>query len=193
MAAGGLVLGAAGNVSARAEDGLAVVSPTSLPYETMRPEDVSVVGTDGSVLEGAPPSAEVAAHLAILAARGDVGGIVHTHSPYASALGCVVDEIPVVAVEQAATVGGAIPVCPYVPSGTPEMGETVAHAAGTRWAVVIRNHGPFCFGRDLADALACAFAVEECARMYAIARQVGEPSLLPDEEVDGVARRYGRR
>jgi L-fuculose-phosphate aldolase len=193
MAAGGLVLGAAGNVSARAGDAFAVVSPTSLPYETLQPEDVSVVATDGSVVEGAAASAEVLAHLAILAARGEVGAVVHTHSAYASALGCVVDEIPVIAVEQAASVGGAIPVCPYVPSGTAEMGEAVAAAAGGRWAVVIRNHGPFCFGRDLADAVGCAFAVEECARMYALARELGEPSLLADDETHRVAERYGRR
>ena len=194
LAAAGLVLGTAGNASARdRESGLIAVSPTSLPYETMTPEDVCLVDADGAVVEGGRPSVELPMHLGVLARRPDVGAVVHTHSPYATALGCVVDEIPAVTPEQAATAGGTVPVAPYAPTGQAEMAEAVLAAAGDRWAVVVRNHGPVCLGGTLAEAVACAFAVEEAARIYALARLLGKPSLLTEDEVERVARLTGRR
>jgi len=90
MEAGGLVTGTSGNVSARdAESGLVAISPTSIPYGRMRPEDVSVVDAEGGLLDGAAPSVELPMHLAIQSGRPEVGAIVHTHSPYATALGAV--------------------------------------------------------------------------------------------------------
>jgi L-fuculose-phosphate aldolase len=183
MAGGGLVLGAAGNVSARAGE-LIAVSPSRLWYETLRPEDACLVDQDGTLVEGRQPSVELPMHLGVLAARPEVGAVVHTHSPYATGLSCVLDEIPVVEPEQAASVGGAVPVAAYAPSGTAAVGEAVVAAAGTRRAAVIRNHGPVCLGGDLAEALACAFAVEENARIYGLARLHGEPFPLPDEEIE---------
>lgn len=183
LEAAGLVHGTSGNVSARDPgSGLIAVSPTSLPYGRMTAGDVSVVDADGRVLEGAPPSVELAMHVAVLAGRPDAGAVVHTHSPYATAIGLVADEIPVVLAEQAAAAGGPVPVVPYAATGKPAMGETVL-AAGT-WAVVVRNHGPVCLGRDLDAALRCALAVEEGARAYALACQLGEPALLPAAELE---------
>jgi L-fuculose-phosphate aldolase len=191
LAAAGLVLGTAGNVSVR-EGELVAISPTKLPYETLRPEDVCVVTGVGERLEGPQPSVELPGHLLLLSRPG-VGAVVHTHSPCASALGCVVDEIPVVSPGQAAAVGGAIAVAPYASSGEAATGEAVLAAAAGRWAAIVRNHGPFCLGRDLADALACAFAVEESARTYALALAHGRPAVLADEEVERIARLAGRR
>jgi L-fuculose-phosphate aldolase len=142
MAAGGLVQGTEGNASARAGE-LIAVSPTSLAYETMGPEDVSLVTPEGEVVEGPQPSVELPMHLAVLAARPDVGGIVHTHSPRATAR-------PSVPVAEGR-------------SGTPELGAAVLAAAGEGLAVVVRDHGPVCFGSDLADALERAFEVERSA------------------------------
>ena len=141
MAAGGLVRGTEGNASARAGELLAV-SPTALPYDTLRPEDVCLVTTEGELVEGPEPSVELPMHLAVLAARPDVGAVVHTHSPLATA------EPPVPKAEGV--------------SGTPELGAAVLEAAAGGNAVVIRNHGPVCFGADLAEALARAFAIERC-------------------------------
>jgi len=143
MEAGGLVHGTEGNASARA-GALLAVSPTSLPSHALRPEDVSLVTPEGELVEGAPPSVELPMHLAVLAARPDVGAVVHTHSPYATAH----PPVPV-------AVGD---------SGTAELGAAVAAAPGDGDAVVIRGHGPVCFGVDLAAALARAFALEEAAR-----------------------------
>jgi L-fuculose-phosphate aldolase len=169
MAAGGLVLGASGNVSARADD-LVAISPSRLWYDTLRPDDVCLVEPNGTLVEGPTPSVELPMHLAVLAARPEVGAVVHTHSPYATALSGVVDEIPVLEPGQAELVGGATPVAPPAPSGEAALGEAVLAAAGERWAAVVRDHGPVCFGRDLDGALACAFAVEENARIFALAR-----------------------
>jgi L-fuculose-phosphate aldolase len=142
MADGGLVRGTEGNASARAGD-LVAVSPTGLAYETLRAEDVCLVTAEGELVEGPEPSVELPMHLAVLAARPDVGAVVHTHSPRATAH----PPVPV-------AVGR---------SGTPELGTAVVEAAGAGHAVVIDRHGPVCFGSDLAEALARAFAVEERA------------------------------
>jgi L-fuculose-phosphate aldolase len=135
MAAAGLVRGTEGNISARAGE-LVAVSPTSLPYDTLRPEDVSLVTPEGELVEGREPSVELPMHLAVLSARPDVGAVVHTHSPHATAR-------PSVPVAEGA-------------SGTAELGQ----------AVVMLGHGPVCFGPDLAVAFERAVALEEAARRY---------------------------
>jgi L-fuculose-phosphate aldolase len=169
MAEGGLVLGAAGNASARGEE-LIAVSPSTRWYDTLRPEDVCLVEPDGTPVEGPAPSVELPMHLAVLSARPEVGAVVHTHSPYATALSRVLEEIPAIEPEQNALVGGALPVAPPARSGSEALGKAVLSAAGGRRAAVIRDHGPVCFGPDLDSALACAFAVEENARIFALAR-----------------------
>ncbi len=144
MAAGGLVRGTEGNASARAGE-LIAISPTGLRYETLRAEDVCLVAPTGDLVEGPEPSVELPMHLAVLGARPDVSAVVHTHSPHAT-------ERPPVAVAEAE------------PSGTPELGAAVLAAAGDGDAVVIRGHGPVCFGADLGEALARAFELEDRAR-----------------------------
>jgi ribulose-5-phosphate 4-epimerase/fuculose-1-phosphate aldolase len=194
MQAGGLVLGAAGNASARdPASGLLAVSPTSLAYEDVTPADICVVRPDGELVEGPRPSSELPLHLAVLDARPDVGAVVHTHSPYATALAFSLDELPVVAPEVAAAVGGPVPVVRYTPAGTPDAGSAVVAALAGRWAVVIRNHGPVALGRDLDDALACAFAVEEAARILALAPRPVDAAALPAAEIERIARAAGRR
>jgi L-ribulose-5-phosphate 4-epimerase len=191
LEAAGLVHGTSGNVSARdSETGLIAVSPTSIAYHSMEPGDVSVIGERGELLEGKRSSTELPMHLAILTGRPEVGAVVHTHSPYATALGLVVDEIPVALAEVAAAVGGPIPVVPYAPTGERAMGEAVL-SAGDAWAAIVRNHGPVCLGRDLREALRCAFAVEEGARAYALARPYGEPGLLQKSELERLRRLAG--
>jgi L-fuculose-phosphate aldolase len=154
MAAGGLVLGAAGNVSARAGD-LVAISPSALPYDTLRADDLCLVTRAREHVVGPKPRVELPMHRAVLAARQDVGAVVHTHSPYATALSLV---------------GDSVPVAKAAPSGTAELAEAVLAAAGDGDAVVVRGHGPVCFGVDLADALARAFALEDDARIRALAK-----------------------
>jgi len=143
MSAGGLVRGTEGNASARAGE-LVAISPSEFPYDSMRPEDICLVTLDGELVEGRRPSVELPMHLAVLAARPDVGAVVHTHSPRATAR-------------------PPVPVADPAPSGTAELGAAVLAAAGGGDAVVIQGHGPVCFGADLASALARAFEVEQLA------------------------------
>jgi L-fuculose-phosphate aldolase len=139
IAEGGLVRGTEGNASARDGD-LVAISPSGLEYDTLRADDVCLVTLDGELVEGPAPSVELPMHLAVLAARPDVGAVVHTHSPRATAR----PPVPVAVGE----------------SGTPELGAAVVEAAGGGDAVVISGHGPVCFGRDLAEAVERAFSVE---------------------------------
>ena len=152
MAAAELVRGTEGNASARAGE-LVAVSPTGLPYATMRPEEVALVTLEGELVEGRAPSVELPMHLAVLIARPDVGSVVHTHSP-------------------CATARPSVPVAEGV-SGTAELGAAVVAAAGNGHAVVMRDHGPVCFGADLAEALERALALEAAARRY---KSGNEPS-----------------
>ena len=152
MAAGGLVRATEGNASARAGE-LVAISPTALSYDTLRPGDICLVTPEGELVEGPEPSVELPMHLAVLAARPDVGAVVHTHSPHATA--------------RSLSGGSPVPVAEAAPSGTPELGRAVLEAAGAGFAVVVRGHGPVCFGADLAEALARAFAVEENAHSRA--------------------------
>ena len=149
MAAAGLVTGTEGNASSRAGE-LVATSPTALPYETLRPDDVCLVTPGGELVEGPPPSVELPMHLAVLAAREDVGAVVHTHSPSATAL--------------SVSGGCPVPVAEAAPSGTAALGAAVLEAAAGGDAVVVRGHGPVCFGADLAAAFARALALEEEAR-----------------------------
>ena len=142
IAEGGLVGGTEGNISARAGE-LVAISPSGLDYHTLRAEDVCIVTPDGKLIEGPTPSVELPMHLAVLAARPDVGAVVHTHSPRATAR-------------------PPVPVAVGV-SGTQELGAAVLEAAADGNAAVIRGHGPVCFGADLPDAVARAFAVEAAA------------------------------
>lgn len=142
MAAAGLVRGTEGNASAR-EGGLVAVSPSALPYDSLRAEDICLVTPGGELVEGPRPSVELPMHLAVLRARTDVGAVVHTHSPHATAR------------PPAPVAMGA--------SGTPELGAAVLAAAGEGHAVVIRDHGPVCFGADLAEALDRALELERLA------------------------------
>ena len=188
LEAAGLGHGTSGNVSARdRETGLIAVSPTSIGYDVLEPGDVSVVSEEGELVEGKTPSTELPMHLSILTGRPEAGAVVHTHSPYATALGLVVDEIPVLLAEVAAAVGGPIPIVPYAPTGERATGEAVL-SAGDAWAAIVRNHGPVCLGRDLGEALRCAFAVEEGARAFALARAHGEPEKLPEDELERLSR-----
>src|SRR5206468_12483433 len=120
---------------------LVAISPSALPYGMLRAGDVCLVTPEGELVEGPKPSVELPMHLAVLAARPDVGAVVHTHSPRATAR-------------------PPVPVAEAAPSGSAELGRAVLAAAGDGDAVVISGHGPVCFGADLAAALERAFEVE---------------------------------
>lgn len=188
----GLVVLTAGNISVRCGD-LVAVTPASFDYDDLTPELISVIQMDGGPAEpGLPPSSEVPMHLAVYVAAPDAGAVVHTHAPYASALSTVVDELPALHY-LIAELGGPVRVAPYATYGSQELADNVAHALEGRTAALLGNHGTIAFGDTLERAYSRTLLLEWLSALYLRSRVLGEPRLLPDEEIARVARKLGSR
>ena len=180
LAADGLVTGTAGNVSALAGE-LVAVTPTGARLEELTAEQVAVVGLDGALLDGdLAPSTELGLHLGIYR-RGDAGAVVHTHSPFATALAGVIDELPVVH-DQMLGLGGPIRVAPYATFGTPELAALTLTALEGRSAALMANHGAIAVGPDLDTAMEQARLLEWACELYWRAAAVGTPRVLGESE-----------
>jgi L-fuculose-phosphate aldolase len=191
LAARGLVSGTSGNAGARAGD-LVAVTPTGAELADVSAEEIAVVDLDGNQVDGPlAPTSEVALHLALLRARGG-GCVVHTHSPAATAIGCVVDELPLVHYDMLAF-GGTVRVAPYLTFGTDELAAAVAQAIDGRNAALMRNHGAVCWGGDPASAATLAEKLEWVCDVYQRARAIGEPALLSDDDLAAVLEQVARR
>jgi L-fuculose-phosphate aldolase len=185
LAGEGLVVGTAGNVSLRA-DGLVLVTPTGGVFERLEPGDMTVVDGAGNVVEGElAATSELPLHLALYE-RLDAGAIVHTHAPMATALSCVVDEVPAVHYQMLAF-GGSVRVAPYATFGSDELADNVARALEGRAAALMQNHGAVCFAGDVESATELALLLEWACRVYWLARCVGEPRALAEDDLGEVA------
>jgi len=187
-----LVAWTGGNVSARdPETGLVVIKPSGVLYEQLRPEDHVVVNLDGVPVEGAlKPSSDTASHLYIYRHRPDVNGIVHTHSPYATAFAAVGRSIPVCLTAIADEFGGPIPCAGFALIGDEEIGEqVVSHLASSR-AVLLRQHGVFTVGDTVEAAVKASVMVEDIARTVWLAMQIGQPQQIPPDLVARLHDRY---
>ena len=196
LLADGLAVGSAGNMSIRTVDAVAI-TPSGIPYNGMRPEDVCLVAMDGAELTNREtPSTETPMHLAIYAAT-TAAAVVHTHSPEVIALSASRSELP--AIHYAITgLGGPVRVAPYVRFGSAGLAAAAVDALDGRSAVILRNHGAVTYGRDLAQAYDRALLLEWLARTYRMALSYGEPATLSAAELDEVTaearrRRYGER
>jgi L-fuculose-phosphate aldolase len=184
LAREGLVQATAGNVSARVDEHV-VVTPTGAVLSELRPELTTVVDLDGNVIEGElEPTSELFLHLGIYE-RFDAGAVVHTHSPVATALSCVVDELPPVHYQMLAF-GGGVRVAPYATFGSRELADNVHTALEGRSAALMQNHGAVCFAGDCASATELALLLEWACEVYWRARAVGDPRILSEEELAGV-------
>lgn len=191
----GLVKLTSGNISCQVPDtDYIAITPSGMDYETMTPADIVVVDLEGRVIDGARrPSTETPMHRLTYLNRPDVGGVVHTHSIYASAFACLGVEMPIISTELAMVVGGTIRCAPYAKSGTQEMAETAVSALGHEDLVVfLQNHGVLAVGRTLREAYNAAVAVEEAAMIYYLARQMGTPIVIPAAERDRMFREFRR-
>jgi len=191
----GLVVGTAGNVSVRLGD-LVAVTPSGLRYAELAPELVGVHRLDGTAVEGPlAPTSELPLHLAIYAARPEVGAIVHTHSPAATALSTLVEEIPSVHY-YVAMFGGPVAVAPYATYGTEELARNVVDALRGRTGCLMGNHGAVTVGPDLVSAHDKSVYLEWLCDVYLRASSAGSPRLLPAVEIDAAAVKmagYGQR
>jgi L-ribulose-5-phosphate 4-epimerase len=181
----GLVVASAGNVSRRIDDTLIAITPTSIPYDTMRADEIVVVSLESgeAVDSSRGPSYELPMHLALYRGRDDIGGIVHTHAPYVTTLSVLRRKLPPVIDEMMLYFGGTIEVADYAFTGTPEVGKNVLRALGDRTGVILSNHGNVCVGRDLPNALHVAVTMESAARVYIQALALGFPKPIPESAV----------
>jgi L-ribulose-5-phosphate 4-epimerase len=188
----GLVKWTGGNASARdRESGLVVIKPSGVLYDDLRPEDHVVLDLEGNVVEGKlKPSSDTASHLYIYRQRPDVNGVVHTHSPYATAFAAVGKPIPVYLTAIADEFGCPIPCAGFALIGGEEIGRQVVEHIGESPAVLLKNHGVFTVGPTVRDAVKAAVMVEDVARAVWLALQLGQPDEIPAETVAQLHDRY---
>lgn len=196
----GLVVWTAGNVSQRvrgdAADGsrdLLVIKPSGVSYDELTPESMVVCDLDGRLVAGeGAPSSDTAAHAYVYRHMPDVGGVVHTHSTYATAWAARGEPIPCVLTMMGDEFGGDVPVGPFALIGDDSIGRGIVETLrGSRSpAVLMQNHGPFTIGVDARAAVKAAVMVEEVARTVHIARQLGEPIAIPQDKIDHLYQRY---
>ncbi len=187
-----LVAWTSGNISALdRQTGCVVIKPSGVRYEALRPEHMIVVDLEGKILDGSlSPSSDTASHLYIYRRRPDVGGIVHTHSSYATAFAAVNRPIPIYLTAQADEFGGEIPCGGFALVGGEEIGKVVVESIGASPAVLLKNHGVFTIGLTAEAAVKAAVMVEDVARTAWLALQIGQPDEIAPEDVAKLHHRY---
>ena len=185
MNATGINQGTSGNISLRHGDGM-LITPTSTPYEAMKPDQIVYMHLDGNHDPAQRPSSEWRFHRDILKARPEVNAIVHAHPPYATMLAIMGMEIPPVHYMVAVAGGDTIRCAPYATFGTQELSEHAVRALEGRLACLLAHHGMIAAGPSLAKAMWLAVEVEALARQYHGCLQIGTPPLLSKEEIEKV-------
>lgn len=182
----GLAPGTTGNVSVRTARGF-VVTPSGMAYDQLRGDDAVAIDLDGTIRPGQRvPSTEWRLHRDILAARPDVHAIVHTHSLFCTSVSCLRRPIPAIHYMIVLAGSDEIPCADYATFGTAELAASVVRALGRGRACLMANHGMVALGDSLAAALRLAADVETLAAQYWHAAQLGQPHVLPRDELDRV-------
>ena len=187
-----LVVWTGGNVSVRdPETGLVAIKPSGVRYEQLRPHHMVVLDLEGNIVEGdLKPSSDTYSHLYIYRHRPDVGGVVHTHSRYATAFAAVGRPIPVVLTAIADEFGGEIPCGGFSLIGDESIGKVVVESIGRSAAVLLKNHGVFTIGKSAEAAVKAAVMTEDNAAAVWMALQLGTPDEIPAEDVAKLHYRY---
>ena len=182
----GINQGTSGNISVRHGEGL-LITPTSTPYETMTPDQIVFMGLDGTHAAGQQrPSSEWRFHVDIMRSRNDVGAVVHAHPTYCTILAIMGLEIPPIHYMIAVAGGDSIRCAPYATFGTPELSAHALTALEGRQACLLDHHGMIATGPSLSKAMWLAVEVETLARQYHGCLQIGQPPLLPTDEIERV-------
>jgi L-fuculose-phosphate aldolase len=185
LAEEGLVIGTAGNVSCRAGDEGVAISPTGAALAELAPEHVTVVDLQGEVIAGdLEPTSELDLHLGVYR-RYEAGAVVHTHAPMATALSCVIDELPCIHY-QMLLLGGPVPVAPYATFGTPELASAVLDALEGHSAALMANHGAIAHAPDMAGAIDRSLLLEWACTVYWRAAAIGSPRVLDEAQRQAV-------
>jgi L-fuculose-phosphate aldolase len=194
LGAAGLLIGTAGNVSVRVGERVAVTA-TGAVLAQLTAGQVSVVDLDGKVVAGTlRPTSELELHLGVYRRYG-AGAVVHTHAPLATALSCVLDELPCIHYQLLA-LGGSVRVAPYATFGTPELAESVLGALEGRSAALMASHGALTHGPTLDKAVENALLLEWACGVYQHAAALGTPRVLDEQQQlavieAAIARNYG--
>lgn len=187
-----LVVGTWGNLSQRDPDGRGFwITPSGMDYGVISEGDLVLLNLDARVLAGTrKPSTEAAMHAAIYRARPDVAAVIHTHSLYASACAAARRSIPPIVEDAAQLLGGAVEVAEYALPGTADLAAKVVLALGTKYGVLLANHGSVGVGKDLHEAILSCQLIEKAATIFVLSHLVGGPVALDSAEVDAMARFY---
>jgi L-ribulose-5-phosphate 4-epimerase len=188
----GLVTWTSGNVSGRdPETGYVVIKPSGVRYEALSPDNMVVVSPDGTIVEGPlKPSVDTATHLYVYRHRPDVGGVVHTHSTYATSFAMLGQAIPVYLTAMADEFGTEIPIGAYCQIGDEQIGQEIVRSIGDSPAILIKSHGVFTIGKNAEAAVKAAVMTEDVARTVHIALLRGPAEPLPVDEVARLHRVY---
>lgn len=180
-----LTVGTSGNVSVRVGENIAI-TPSGVDYEALAPEDICVITLDGKHVDGPEnPSTEVPMHTLVYE-NTDALAVVHTHPVYATVLGTLVDEVPLIHY-MLALLGGPVRVAPYARFGTEELANNCMTAMKDRYGVLLQNHGATTYGENLAKAYSRSMYLEWLCRISCEARTLGNPRLLTTTEFEDVA------
>ena len=192
LPANGLVVWTSGNISIRDTDsGLVVIKPSGIMFDDLTAESMVILDMDGNVVEGKfKPSSDTASHLYIYQHRENVNGIVHTHSNYATAFAAVNMPIPAVLTAIGDEFGGEIPCGDFALIGGKQIGKVVVETIGKGPAVLLKNHGVFTVGNSGKAALKAAIMVEDIAKTVWLAKQLGKPCEISEEDLKKLNQRY---
>ncbi|WP_018430142.1 class II aldolase/adducin family protein [Hoeflea sp. 108] len=190
MNSSGINQGTAGNLSVRSSSGF-LITPSGMPYDIMGPDDIVEMDFDGTYV-GRRPSSEWRFHRDILKAREDISVVLHCHSVYATTLACHHKTIPSFHYMTGVAGGTTIRCAAYATFGTQALSDNALVALKDRLACLLGQHGQISLGTNLEHALWLAIEVETLSRMYVQALTLGEPPVLPDEEMERVIEQMRR-
>ncbi len=187
----GLTLGTGGNLSYfDREKGEMYITPSGVPFGDITPEAIVVLDTEGNKVRGElKPSSEWAMHLIYYKKRRDIDAVIHAHTTYATVFAVLHEDLPA-SHYMLAVAGKNVRCAEYASYGTPELAENAFKAMEGRKAALLANHGIIAGGENLGEAFNIVREVEYCARIHIMARLLGEPVLIPDEEMENMLRRF---
>jgi L-fuculose-phosphate aldolase len=192
-----LTVGTGGNVSCLEQStGYMLITPSGMEYLALQTEDLVVMDLNGRVVEGRwKPSSEWRMHAEVYKQRPEIQAVVHAHSTYATAVSCLQQELPAIHY-MVALAGKSVPCAPYATFGSEELAERACETMAEGRAVLLANHGIVTAAESLSTAFRILEEIEQVARLYCITKSMGNPVVLPEEEMQKMQqlfRSYGQK
>lgn len=187
----GLTNGTAGNISIfNRRENLVAISPTGIPYDTLKEEDISVVDLQGNLLEGKKPSSELEMHLIFYRNRKDINAVIHGHTKYATAISCLQRTLPAIDYMIAVTGDKEVRCAKYASYGTEQLAKNCFETMKNSRACLLANHGVTTVGENINIAYSVLAQVEYISNLYILASSMGEPVVLDEKEIFQMVERF---